>query len=358
MTAPFAGIEATSDARILDSLADVARDAAGALDRQVQPSLYDRLGWLDLTRAQLWPATPLVIPSVRNGSDALWLPIRDDGARHGRALASWYTLAFAPLFTPHTHDASRGDLLGEAARLLRRRFATINLWPLEPDTATQLQRAFAANGWLARDRFEAAHWVAHTAGRDFDAYWATRSSKLRNTVRRRAKRSAVETHVFTRFDAAAWADYEAIYAQSWKPSEGSMPFLRALAQAEGAAGTLRLGLATRDGRAVAAQFWTVENGSATIHKLAHLESEREHSPGTLLSEAMFRHVLNHDRPDLISYGNGDEPYKADWMDERRTRRRLQLFNLRHPLGLTRIAGKALRSATSRFTPDPISSPRA
>ncbi len=344
MTTHFARIEATTDARIVTSLGEVARDAGGALDRRAQPGLYDRLDWLDLTREQLWPDTPLAIAAIRHGGDALWLPIRDDGDRHGRALASWYTLAFAPLFTPHTDAATRADLLGHAARLLRGRFATINLWPLEPDTAVALQRAFAAHGWLARDTFEAAHWVAHTAGLDFEAYWASRSSKLRNTVRRRAKKSAVETQIFDRFDDAAWTAYEAIYAASWKPAEGSMPFLRALARQESAAGTLRLGLARREDRPVAAQFWTVENGVATIHKLAHLESEREHSPGTLLSEAMFRHVLDHDRPDLISYGNGDEPYKAEWMDERRERRRLQLFNLHSLTGLSRLAIKAWRAA--------------
>lgn len=348
MTAHFPRIEATTDARLLASLGEVACDSGSALRRSAQPSLYDRLDWLTLTAGQLWPETPLAIASVRRGGDALWLPIRDDGARHGRALASWYTLAFAPLFTSHSDAATRADLLDHAARLLRPRFATINLWPLDPDIAVQLHRAFATNGWLARTTVEAAHWVAHTDGLDFAGYWAARSSKLRNTVRRRAKKSAVETRVFATFDAQAWADYEAIYAQSWKPAEGSMTFLRALAQAESAAGTLRLGIATRAGRAVAAQFWTVENGVATIHKLAHLESEREHSPGTLLSEAMFRHVLDRDRPALISYGNGDEPYKADWMDERRERHRLQLFNLRHPLGLSRAAMKAWRSVTARL----------
>ncbi|ODP37838.1 GNAT family N-acetyltransferase [Sphingomonas turrisvirgatae] len=344
MTAHFARIEPTIEARLLASLGEVAGDAGGSLDRHVQPGLYDRLDWLDPTHRQLWPDAPLAIAAVRRGEDALWLPIRDDGQRHGRALASWYTLAFAPLFTPGTDAATRTLLLDRAARLLRDRFATINLWPLEPTDAAALHRAFAANGWLVRDSFEAAHWVAHTAGLDFDAYWANRSSRLRNTVRRRARKSAVACRVFTAFDAQAWADYEAIYAQSWKPAEGSMAFLHELARAEGAAGTLRLGLATRDGRAVAAQLWTVENGVATIHKLAHLESEREHSPGTRLSEAMFRHVLDDDRPDLISYGNGDEAYKADWMDERRERRRLQLFNLRSLTGLQRAAAKALAKA--------------
>ena len=73
---------------------------------------------------------------------------------------------------------------------------------------------------------------------------------------------------------AAWADYEAVYAASWKPEEGSPAFLRALAEQEGAAGTLRLGIARRGGRPVAAQLWTVESGVATIHKLAYVEDER------------------------------------------------------------------------------------
>lgn len=277
MTVHYARIEAASDARIFDSLQLLSLDAGDALSRADQSSLYDRLDWLDLTRTQLWPDTPLAIAAIRSGGDSLWLPIRDDGHRHGRALASWYTLAFAPLVTPSAAPDAREHMLGSAARLLRRRFATINLWPLEPDTAAMLQRAFAANGWLARNQFEAAHWVAHTAGLDFDAFWAARSSQLRNTVRRRAKKSAVTTQVLDRFDAQAWAAYEAIYAQSWKPAEGSMAFLRALAQQESAAGTLRLGLAHREGRPVAAQFWTVENGAAT--------GRTEGSPYTSLVEA-------------------------------------------------------------------------
>lgn len=94
-----------------------------------------------------------------------------------------------------------------------------------------------------------------------------------------------------------------------------MPFLRALAEQEGAAGTLRLGIA-RDGhgRAIAAQFWLVENGIATIHKLAHREGAREISPGTILSHAMFRAAIDEDRVHRIDFGLGDEPYKAEWMD--------------------------------------------
>lgn len=332
-----------ADTRILDSLDGLARDAS----RAGQPGFYDRHDWLALTRAHIYPGDPLAIAAAHEGAAAAWLALRDCGGGHGRGLASWYTLAFAPLFAGD--PVARTRLLGELARVLRRRFDTLSLWPLEADTAAELQGAFRAQGWLPRLRFETANWVAGTAGLDFDAYWAGRPSKLRNTVRRRTKNSPFTTEVLDRFDDTAWDAYEAVYAQSWKPEEGAPAFLRAAAAAEGAAGTLRLGIARRDGAPVAAQFWTVENGHATIHKLAYLESEREHSPGTLLSVAMFRHVLDHDRPAVIDYGNGDEPYKAEWMDQRRERFRLRLFNLRSVGGLSQGAARAARAAFRRIT---------
>lgn len=331
--------------RLHESLDGLARDTA----RAAQPGFYDRHDWLALTRAHIYPGDPLVIASAHAGDATAWLPLRDCGGGHGRGLASWYTLAFAPLFTPGTDPDTRTRLLAELARLLRRRFDTLSLWPLETDAAAQLQTAFRAQGWLPRLQFETANWVADTAGLDFDAYWANRPSKLRNTVRRRTKNSPFTAEVLDRFDDAAWDAYEAVYAKSWKPEEGCPTFLRAAASAEGAAGTLRLGIARRDGVPVAAQFWTVENGHATIHKLAYLESEREHSPGTLLSVAMFRHVLDHDRPAVIDYGNGNEPYKAEWMDTRRERFRLRLFNLRSVGGLSQGVSRAARAALRRIT---------
>ena len=156
------------------------------------------------------------------------------------------------------------------------------------------------------------------AGEDFDAYWAKRPAQLRNTAKRKAKAAGLEIDIHDRFDEAAWADYEAVYRASWKPDEGSFPFLRALAEQEGAAGTLRLGVARKDGRPVAVQLWLVENGEATIHKLAYAEDAKALSPGTILGMAMFRHALDKDRVRRIDYGTGDEPYKADWMAEKRT----------------------------------------
>jgi CelD/BcsL family acetyltransferase involved in cellulose biosynthesis len=170
---------------------------------------------------------------------------------------------------------------------------------------------------------------------------------LRNTAKRRAQAVDLQIDIHQSFTAEAWTDYEAVYRASWKPEEGSFPFLRALAEQEGAAGTLRLGIARRDGTPVAAQLWLVENRKATIHKLAYTEAAKSLSPGTLLSVAMFRHVLDQDRVELIDYGTGDEAYKADWMDERQELWQLTAHNPRTLKGLAGAAKASLSKLVRR-----------
>ena len=149
---------------------------------------------------------------------------------------------------------------------------------------------------------------------------AGRPGALRTTLKRKAKK--VEVEILDQFDPAAWAAYEAIYGESWKPEEGDPPLLRRFAEAEGAAGRMRLGIARANGEAVAAQFWTVEDGTAYIHKLAHRESAKPLSAGTTLSAALFEHVIDRDGVSLVDFGTGDDPYKRDWMELVRPRYRL------------------------------------
>ena len=326
----------------------VAADAAGALDRNRQASLYNRLDWLRLTAEHVLPGTPLACVRARVGDERAWLFLAAEPGRRARAFAGWYTLAVSPAFAGASSRASSVLLLTAAARALRRDYRRVDLQPVTLATAELLQTAFGAAGWWAVEADAAANWVADTGGVDFETYWRARPSRLRNTVRRKLKDGGLDTRVLTQFNEAAWADYEAVYARSWKPEEGSPAFLRAIARIEGEAGYLRLGIAYREGRPVAGQFWTVEHGIATIHKLAYDEAEKAASPGTVLSHAMFRHVLNEDRPTLIDYGNGDEPYKAEWMTQRRVLRRLTLFN-RHSLGGMAAAARSAAATLIRRT---------
>jgi CelD/BcsL family acetyltransferase involved in cellulose biosynthesis len=153
----------------------------------------------------------------------------------------------------------------------------------------------------------------------------------------------MDLHVHSEVTTNLWAQYEAIFADSWKGDEGAPEFLRALAAHQSKKGSLRLGFASYEGRPIAAQLWTVDHGHAIIHKLAYRDDSGQMSPGTLLSAAMFRHAIDTDKVKSISYGTGDDGYKRDWMDQRDQLYILEFFN---PLSVTGLLGLA-KSAASR-----------
>lgn len=309
---------------LFDDIEAAAADAAGGLDRAAQPSLYDRIDWLRLTARHVLPeARPMITRARCDDGGMAWLWLLDRG-RHAEAFASWYTLSFRPV--------GSGAPLEAIARALRGRFATITLAPMPVADAEVTAAAFRAGGWIARDSEATGNWVADVDGLDFAGWWARRPGALRATLKRKRARAPLEIIIHERFDDDAWRAYQTIYATSWKPEEGSPAFLRALAEQEGAAGTLRLGVAYHEDRPVAAQFWLVEHGVATIHKLAYDPAAHELSPGTQLGAAMFAHAIDRDRAARIDYGTGDDAYKRDWMDRRLSLRRLALFDPRAPRG--------------------------
>lgn len=339
-----------AEVKLFDCLEAVTEDAAGMLDRAATLSLFDRLAWFRLTLAHCPPPGRLLVARAAEGQARAWLFLAEDKGA-ARALASWYTLDFGAI-VQRADPAQERTLLAALATKLRSappRLGRIELAPLSRPAA--LEAALRQAGWLVRPNAATTNWRVRVAGVTFDEYWAHRPGRLRETVRRHAARAALETVVYRCFDATAWAEYEQVYAASWKPEEGSRAFLRDLAVTEGAAGTLRLGIARKDGIAVAAQLWLVENGTATIHKLAHVEAARVLSPGTLLSAAMFRHVIDGDTPEWIDFGTGDDAYKADWMDERRTLYRIEAFNPASLAGLAAAAHTGLGSLARRLRSD-------
>ena len=247
-----------------EDLEAVAADAAGALDRPARPSLFSRLSWFRLLAEHCPPDGRLAVLRGREGARQAWLFLAISGAK-ASAYAAWYSLRFDAI--------GESDVMTSiAADLRRRRIAEVELAPIE-DPAP-LRDAFRKAGWRVAVTEKTGNWRIATEGMDFDTYWAARPAQLRNTAKRKAKSAALDIEIYDRFEAAAWADYEAVYRASWKPEEGSFPFLRALAEQEGEAGTLRLGIARKDGRPVAVQLWLVENEEATIHKLAYAEDAK------------------------------------------------------------------------------------
>jgi hypothetical protein len=278
-----------------------------------------------------------------DGDDAVALPLARNGAGL-EILTNWYAFTWTELATG---DTARPALLERLARGLAERASRITLSKLadEDGTAARLEAAFRNAGWFVfRERCDSNH-VLPVAGRSFEEYLAGRPGPLRTTLKRKAKKVAVE--ILTAFDDEAWQAYQAIYAESWKPEEGDPALLRRFAEAEGDAGRLRVALARHEGQPVAAQMWTVENGVAYIHKLAHLESAKPLSAGTTLTAALFEQVIDRDHVEWVDFGTGNDPYKRDWMEQVRPRWRLTCWRAREPRNWLAMGKAWARKLVSR-----------
>jgi hypothetical protein len=290
-------------------------------------------------------ARPLVaLASEGDEAVALTLKVNGKGLEN---LTNWYAftwteLATGPTARPALLERLAADLAGRAGRVI------LSKLPDEDGTATRLESAFRQAGWVVlRERCDSNH-VLPVAGRSFAEYLAARPGQLRTTLKRKAKK--VDVEIQTQFDDVAWQSYQAVYAESWKPEEGDPELLRRFAEAEGAAGRLRLGIARHEGDVVAAQMWTVDHGTAYIHKLAHLESAKPLSAGTTVTAALFEHVIDRDRVEWVDFGTGDDPYKRDWMELVRPRYRLTCWRPADPRNWPAIGKAWLRKLVSPRSP--------
>ncbi len=298
---------------------------------------FDRIEWWE-NLAGSCGLIPL-IAVARDGEHRAILPLMRLGRRIV-ALANWYSFRVRPLVTIGADvrallTAMARDLAGEAPRI------TFGPLPNEEGEAALLEDCFRRAGWAVfRERCDVNH-TLQIDGRSFADYMASRPGPLRTTLKRKAGKVTVT--IETAFNPESWSAYEAIYAQSWKPNEGSPEFLRRFAEEEGAAGRLRFGIAFAEGVPVAAQFWTVEHHTAFIHKLAHTQDSKPLSPGTALSAALFEYVIDHDHVALVDFGTGDDSYKRDWMEVARPRYRIEAFRPGWPGNWPALAKRALGS---------------
>ena len=329
-----------------DDLKEVQGDAAllALLSAPAAAAPFDRLTWWQglAEECDMFP----LIAVARDGDARAVLPLYRV-KRRIEALTNWYNFRIRPILSPGANHAAMltalaRDLAGEAPRIV------LAPLPDENGEATLLAESFRHAGWVVFRETCGTNHVLHVAGRSFDDYLASRPGSLRTTLKRKAAKVTVE--IEKHFNPASWQAYEAIYANSWKPGEGSPAFLRRFAEEEGTAGRIRLGIACADGEPVAVQFWTVENGTAFIHKLAHLESAKPLSPGTSLSAALFRQVIDQDKVSLVDFGTGNDAYKRDWMEEQRPRFRLDMMRAGWPGNWPLIARATAKAAYQRLAP--------
>ncbi len=311
-------------------------------------NLFDREIWWRSLVASALPADTRAefVLCHADGRPVALFPLRlgPDGAA---ALTSPYTCLYQPLVDP---SATRAELerAGQGFARFARQWPTLRLdaldadWPLWP----ALTRGFRRGG-LVPQRFDHfGNWHEAVAGRSWRDYLAARPGALRETVRRRFARAE-------RDPAVAWrvigntegleegiAEYEAVYARSWKEPEPFPDFNATLMRAAAREGSLRLALLRVGETPAAAQMWILRNGQAAVLKLAHDEAFKPLSPGTLLTAHMIRHLLDTEHVTELDFGRGDDPYKQLWTTTRRQRIGLLLMNPRRPAGLLEL-GRAL-----------------
>jgi len=323
--------------------------------------------WYDLIARYGVPASTeiQVYTDERPGSATALL--LQTGAREAglrlTSLANAYSVEHEIIYSPGADfDAGFAAILSEVLAT-RPRWDCLSLAELDPQHANYraavccLRRA----GLFVECTFHSGTWYEETGGLSFADYLAARPSELRNTWRRKQRRlersnRLTKAHFSnTSGISQAIADYRMIYAASWKPAEYFPEFIPALIGLAAEVGALRLGIYYIDGVPAAAQFWTLWNGRAIIHKLAHDRRFDDLSLGTLLTMEMVERALVNDRPREITFGRGDDPYKKLWLPKRRERWGITAANPYTRRGLTfglkRQAAKAYhRLRGERITP--------
>ena len=312
--------------------ADLSPDGQALLDSAA--SMFSGRSWWNVVLAHALPAeTTAAFIAIRIGGGvaALCPMLRQDGRLHG--LTTPYTCDYMPLFAAGLDRASRVAAMTAFARHLRNQ-GTVRLdaLPLEWDALPDLE-AGARQAGLHPLRFDHfGNWYEDVGGLDWATYLLRRSGALRETIRRRLRRAEKLTEarfdLFTQpaeMDRAAKA-FESVYQRSWKDAEPFPAFNGALMRAMANCGQLRFGVWSIGAEPVAVQMWVVQAGHAIVLKLAHDEAYKAHSPGTVLTALMLRHLLDREHVEQIDFGRGDDGYKQGWAVQRRQRIGLLLVN--------------------------------
>ena len=254
-------------------------------------------------------------------------------------LTTPYTCEYTPLFAPGLDREARIAAMTAFGGFCRS-FGTVRVDALsaECDDLIDLEVGARRAGLrvLRFDHF--GNWYEDVSGIDWSTYLRARPGALRETIRRRLARAeklqGAHFDLFTQpeqMDRAAEI-FEAVYRRSWKDTEPYPTFNVALMRVMAASGLLRFGVWSIAAEPVAVQFWVVKDGHAIVLKLAHDEAFKAHSPGTVLSALMLRHLLDREHVTTIDFGRGDDRYKQGWASQRRQRIGVLLINPRRLSG--------------------------
>ncbi len=287
----------------------------------------------------------------------LWAPI----ARTSRplaltGLANYYTPVFQPWVSANSEAACIGMSMIAEELCRYQAWSRITLNPIDAlhPAWRCLREEMHRHGMYSFIDTATANWTTSVAGMTCQDYIQQRTSRLRNTIKRRSKKIArYSTTNFQLIDSKQGLEsgldaYERVYGKSWKRSEAYPSFVRELAAMCARRGWLRLGIMFVNGRPAAVQFWIVANGVASIFKLAYDPAFEEFSVGTLLMVRMLECVIDVDRVHSIDFLTGDDAFKADWMSKRTERQALLILAPWTVDGFAGLARKKLKLLLERF----------
>ena len=305
-------------------------DPSGQLERETQPFLFDRRDWFRRVARHLG-TVPLIGRAASEGA-LCWLFLQREPRGTVSSLSNRKKFAFRPVFAGNP-DAERQRAMRVAIskRLKKARPAitSLCLYPVpERDGSAGLLRAtLGAAGWATFARQTSERWISRVNSRSFAEYLEARPFAVHESLRLANEGPEFETQIFRQFNDDAWSILEALLGQGLGNTDALESLEKELAVAEGMAGTVRLGVCSVDGTAVAAQFWTVENGLALIHRVAQLDGHAAATGATILTSALFRQAIDVDRIEAIEWADEHDDQMADWMDERAPLVRIDAFNL-------------------------------
>lgn len=200
------------------------------------------------------------------------------------------------------------------------------LEPVAEDDArlNSMQQLMQASGFSCEHVFRFYNWVCDVQAKSFADYMAARPARLRNTIKRKARKLEREhgyrIQLFSGEEVPrAMSDYYLVYNASWKVNEQYAGFLDGMVAGFSKRGWSRLGVLYVDNQPVAAQLWFVAHGKASIFRLAYDKTWKVYSPGSILTAFLMAHVIDNDKVEQVDFLTGNDAYKQDWMSERRQR---------------------------------------
>ena len=333
----------------LGSLAAVYEQAGVGPD---DLDFYSTTGWFQNLAANcLQPSETALVFAAKD----VVLPMRVGRAR-GCGLSNFYSCRFVP---PGLATASNpvGAIAALGQALRRRGLVSLRFDALDEGPKDMVAAGLRRAGWLVEPFPQFGNWFLTADGLDFDTYWQQRPGALRNTGRRRHKtlieRGDGEIICYSRPDEATTAiqAYEAVYVRSWQAAEPFPGFMPGLIRNGFADGEVQVWCLSAGGRPVAAQIWVRRHAQATIFKLAYDQDWGKRSVGTVLTMAAMQAALADRSLREIDFGWGDDPYKREWLPERRQRYGIAAYNPRTLAGMVmairNLGAKKIRGAVRR-----------